>query len=321
MRAVYRPGYVVERSVLPESSPLAAQPGPPLRVPGIDEDEATMAVAAARALLVAQHVAPESIGQVLTAGNTEADWGSTAADALGIPRDRVRSISVVEAIGIVRGTGTDGGMTRLVLRTHLGRPGAPQLEQEGADSHAWAQLVGLPSPAGSDLESQAAAIPVDRDLYAKLARWEQEAPESVARGAYVPTATWDASRPARYHLVSGVCEEGHASFPPGAACPRCGRPLSAQPLPARGTLATYTVIAPGGGPSEFDPLQAVQGEYAVGIAEFGAVRVPGMICDTPLASLTVGLPVEPVFRRLYAQHGAWRYGVKFRGIGAASGKA
>jgi uncharacterized OB-fold protein len=85
-------------------------------------------------------------------------------------------------------------------------------------------------------------------------------------------------------------------------------------LPSRGTLETFTIIAEGGGPSEFDALQETHGEYAVGIASFGPVRVPGMICDTPTERLRLDLPVEPVFRRLFAQEGTWRYGSKLREV-------
>jgi hypothetical protein len=87
-------------------------------------------------------------------------------------------------------------------------------------------------------------------------------------------------------------------------------------LAGPGKIQSYTVVAKGGAPSEFEPLQDLDGDYAVVVVEFGqGVRVVGMVCESPLDGLRIGAAVQPAFRRLYAQDGEWRYGTKFRLVG------
>lgn len=311
MRATYRPALAIARNHLPPTAAAHANPWRDYyRIPGLDEDEATMAVAATRALLETNQVRPDQVAEIVAADRGAPGWAEVFADALGVPTDRLKTAGAVEVHRFMDEAQAE--KVTLYVTAHVARPGSKELERDGVESYATAQLAGSWLQAPGDLEFLAPPHLIEHETYQKLARWEQDAPKEVARGAYLPPGTWARSRDARYRLLAGVCPDGHAAFPPRGLCPHCGKPQEQRPLPARGELATHTVIAPGAGPSEFDPFQDVFGEYAVGVAEFGGVRVPGMICDTPLERLAVGLPVEPVFRRLYAQEGAWRYGVKLR---------
>lgn len=288
----------------PSDHPLArlTKTGP-LRVPGIDEDEATMAVAAAGALLERQGIEVASLEAAYVSSVTASGWGATFAEALGLPADHVHEgAPPAESKG-----------RQLVVESHAARAGSPELDTRARTSLAAARLAGSSTNPTMVLGQEAGSVPLSPDVYARLAKWEREAPLQVPRGAYVPEGTWARSRAARYRLLAGECPKGHKSFPPRPACVTCGAATRGVALPRRGVLETYAGVAKGGGPSEFDALQETEGEYVVGVAAFGGVRVPGMVCETHRSALRVGLEVEPVFRRLFAQEGVWRYGLKLRG--------
>jgi uncharacterized OB-fold protein len=86
-----------------------------------------------------------------------------------------------------------------------------------------------------------------------------------------------------YHLV---CENGHASLPPRLVCPECGAALSETPMEAVGEVLTYTVVHVG--TREFDG----QTPYTVAIAEYGDVRVTGLVRGVDPEDVTVGMPVD-----------------------------
>ncbi|WP_066414644.1 Zn-ribbon domain-containing OB-fold protein [Halorubrum aethiopicum] len=69
-----------------------------------------------------------------------------------------------------------------------------------------------------------------------------------------------------------VCPEGHGSLPPRRVCPECGSsPLSEEPLPAEGTVETYTVVHV---PS---PRFSDDAPYVTAVARFGPVRLTGIV--------------------------------------------
>ncbi|MFC5279665.1 Zn-ribbon domain-containing OB-fold protein [Halorubrum rubrum] len=69
-----------------------------------------------------------------------------------------------------------------------------------------------------------------------------------------------------------VCPEGHGSLPPRRVCPECGASdLSEEPLPAEGTVETYTVVHV---PS---PRFSDDAPYVTAVAQFGPVRLTGVV--------------------------------------------
>ncbi len=86
-----------------------------------------------------------------------------------------------------------------------------------------------------------------------------------------------------------VCPEGHGSLPPRRACPECGATsLSEEPLPAEGSVETFTVVhVP---PPRFDD----DAPYVTAIAGFGSVRLTGVLrgVDPDDDAVPLGLPVE-----------------------------
>jgi len=84
------------------------------------------------------------------------------------------------------------------------------------------------------------------------------------------------------------CENGHGSLPPRRACPDCGSAeLTEKPLPATGTVETVTTVhVP-------TPAFTDDAPYSTVIAEFGAVRLTGIVVDAEPGTVEVGEEVEP----------------------------
>jgi hypothetical protein len=85
-----------------------------------------------------------------------------------------------------------------------------------------------------------------------------------------------------------ACPDGHGALPPRRTCPHCGAlELAETPLPATGEVATYTVVHVGG--PDFDD----ETPYVTAVADFGDVRLTGVLRNVAPADLQVGLAVEP----------------------------
>ena len=83
------------------------------------------------------------------------------------------------------------------------------------------------------------------------------------------------------------CENGHGTLPPRRVCPHCGsRELVQTDLPETGTIDSYTVVHVAA------PAFADDVPYAVAVADFGAVRLPGQI-QTDIDAVENGLTVAP----------------------------
>lgn len=83
-----------------------------------------------------------------------------------------------------------------------------------------------------------------------------------------------------------ACEAGHGSLPPRRVCPHCGSPnLSEEPLPETGEVETYTVVhVP-------PPNFAHEAPYATVIADFGGVRLTGVLGSDAVEDVEVGSTV------------------------------
>ncbi|MEF8857092.1 MAG: OB-fold domain-containing protein [Haloplanus sp.] len=83
------------------------------------------------------------------------------------------------------------------------------------------------------------------------------------------------------------CPEGHGSLPPRRVCPYCGSTeLDRSELSAPGTVETFTICYVGG--PDFEEEEP----YATAIADFGDVRLTGVVRGTDPENVTVGMPVE-----------------------------
>ncbi len=79
------------------------------------------------------------------------------------------------------------------------------------------------------------------------------------------------------------CENGHGWLPPRRVCPDCGdRQLTEQPLPDSGEIETYTVVQVGA------PDFADDTPYVTALADFGPVRITGMLNDVDPETVDTG---------------------------------
>jgi uncharacterized OB-fold protein len=132
--------------------------------------------------------------------------------------------------------------------------------------------------------------------------------------SYVSLPLYGASIGQRLRLEAGRCREcGTLAYPQRPVCLCCGGgDFAVERLSGSGTVHTYTVIAPGGAPAEFDEQQAMTGALAVAVVDLAeGVRLTAQLADVPPERLGVGLAVRAVVRRLYEQEGEIRYGTKF----------
>lgn len=83
------------------------------------------------------------------------------------------------------------------------------------------------------------------------------------------------------------CPEGHGALPPARVCPECAaRELDRTPLPDSGTVETFTVCHVSG------PTFEAEAPYLTAIAEFGPVRLTGVVRGTQPEDVDVGATVE-----------------------------
>jgi len=82
------------------------------------------------------------------------------------------------------------------------------------------------------------------------------------------------------------CPDGHGSLPPRRVCPQCGdRDIDERPIPDAGEILTHTTI------SVPTPQFADDVPYVTAIAEFGSVRVTGIVRGVDPDDVETGLVV------------------------------
>lgn len=140
-------------------------------------------------------------------------------------------------------------------------------------------------------------------------------PYTVSEGAYVPRATYRATRPTRWRLAAAHC--GHCdgwSFPAAPSCRHCGKGdrLEGRELARAGLrVEAATTVVPGAQPTEFDAQVARTGAIEVVLARtLQGPLVTLQLTDAPAGSVRVGDRVDACLRRLYPMEGEWRYGLK-----------
>ncbi|MFC7080237.1 Zn-ribbon domain-containing OB-fold protein [Halorussus caseinilyticus] len=84
------------------------------------------------------------------------------------------------------------------------------------------------------------------------------------------------------------CPEGHGSLPPRRVCPHCGAPdLEETPLPETGEIETFTTV------NVASPEFEDDAPYVTAVADFGGVRVTGIVRDIDPDDVEVGTEVAP----------------------------
>jgi hypothetical protein len=82
------------------------------------------------------------------------------------------------------------------------------------------------------------------------------------------------------------CENGHGYLPPRRVCPDCGsRELTETDLPEAGEIATYTAI------NVAAPDFSEDTPYVTAVADFGPVRITGVLPDIDPDTVETGMVV------------------------------
>jgi uncharacterized OB-fold protein len=152
----------------------------------------------------------------------------------------------------------------------------------------------------------------------------------IAIVANAPLAAGQLEQAARAWPARELSDEEHARLASAQAAElrESDVPMGAYVTPTRyeevliermrmphGVVASWTRIAEGAAPSEFQRMQQAMGPYSVVLVDFGGKqqtrgtqRTVGICIGEEVAT---GAEVRPVLRRLMRQDGSWRYGVKF----------
>jgi len=132
--------------------------------------------------------------------------------------------------------------------------------------------------------------------------------------SYISLPMFAANVDERLRIIAGVCHGcGTLAFPQRPVCMKCGGDkFTDKPLSGDGTLYTFSVVAGGGAPAEFDDQQTMTGDVLCGVVELReGPRIMAQLSDADPAGLEIGMKVRAVVRRLYDQEGVLRYGAKF----------
>ena len=159
-------------------------------------------------------------------------------------------------------------------------------------------------------------VEVDAEFHAAIeAAWDQELSENhVSQGAYVSRAQYDEAAASRLQLHGQTNEQG-VVWPPRFSHVVDGHSTSGMRLQRCGKVMTWTTLSAAGAPSEFSLRAPVLGGVSTVLLELddGPNGVFLMVDDEE-SIIEMDARMELVFRRLYAQEGFVRYGLKARSI-------
>lgn len=235
------------------------------------------------------------------------------ADPLGVNRDAIRAGT---AVGNLGDAGAAGPLIGLAVALEAGHS---EVAVIGYGSGGGATAMALEAEEVSVATRLEGRETLSYGEYLRL-RGEITPGEPAGGGAYVSVPSWKRSLPQRHRLVAGRCREcGKLEFQSKGACTGCGvlEEYDSVSLPGTGTVEAATVIRQGSAPPEFAEQQAREGAYVSAIVAFdgpdgGTVSVPAQVRTVDGEEVSAGDRVEAMLRRIYAQEGVIRYGVKVR---------
>jgi uncharacterized OB-fold protein len=317
---------------------------------GPDEDEFTLAVAAAERLERGRPAGefnevhlfgafPEPVrrtfgtavgapgAEIVRHPDTEAELRKLLSAA---PRPKGSEASLLIAADSLAGLSNKGGTDRdsgaVALRFDAGAiPPSGKLTNEPAAGRD-PELLRLGAPGSACLALSKFVPPVSEggDALPPI-RLETMAPgptrvelNRVSEGAYIPRARYEESLPSRWRFAADRCGKcGGFTFPTRGFCRHCSRskPLERVELPRDGgVIEALTTVHSGAQPTEFDWAVGAHGSYAVALVRLApGVRATLQVAELPSPSPTIGDPIVTGLRRLYPMEGEWRYGRKVIG--------
>lgn len=160
------------------------------------------------------------------------------------------------------------------------------------------------------------AIEVEAEFHAAIEQaWDHELSKGhVSQGAYVSRAQYDEAASPRLQL-HGQLNGQTVVWPPRFSHVVDGSGSSDMRLQRRGKVLTWTTLSAAGAPSEFSLRAPVLGGVSTVLLQLDdGPNGVFLTVDDEEAILEMEAPMELVFRRLYAQEGFVRYGLKARAI-------
>ena len=153
-------------------------------------------------------------------------------------------------------------------------------------------------------------VNMDKEFYQEMEdAWTRELlEENVSQGAYVSAQQYRFSEDSRLSL-SGQLVDEIAIWPPRANVVLGGK----LELDRRGEIISWTSLSSVGAPSEFSIRAPVLDGITTVLIEFDkGPKGVFLLCDDENRNPVIGEIVELVVRKLYAQEGIMRYGLKAR---------
>lgn len=225
-----------------------------------------------------------------------------------LQNEEVESISVPE--------GVDG--LSLSMAT-----GVPLHSSEGETSPAWdvlmsdeATVVLARHESDVELTSMDVEVQADADFHHAMQQaWDQELSAThVSQGAYVSRAQYEEAGSSRLSLTGQVADEGLV-WPPRFNHMVDGSTTANRNLQRTGRVQTWTTLSAAGAPSEFSLRAPLLGGISTVLLQLDdGPKGVFLTVDDEDALFEMEAPMELVVRRLYAQEGFIRYGLKARTV-------
>ena len=201
--------------------------------------------------------------------------------------------------------------------------GVEVTNDESYDRCQWDLMIGddatvaiLRRDADVELPILEAQVEVDSEFHAALTNaWEDEMKElHVSQGAYVSSAQYTEGAVARMALA-GQQFGDLVVWPPRQLSSDGARHDGRINLTLRGTVSSWTTLSAAGAPSEFSLRAPLLGGITTVLLDLddGPKGVFLMVDDEEI-EVQIGDSIELVVRRIYAQEGMIRYGLRGRAI-------
>lgn len=224
----------------------------------------------------------------------------------GIQIDSINALNDVEAMIINMATGVE------VMQTST-----DDSEELSGD---WdlcigddARLVICKNDCDIELWEPEGGLDVDEEFHTKMiSAWEKEClPEHVSQGAYVSQQQYEEGAAARLNLMSQKVD-GELVWPPRQMDEKGNTmPQASIPLQGVATIESWTKLAAAGAPSEFSIRAPLLGGITTAFVHFEqGPRGVFLLVDDEDNNPKIGDQVQFAIRRIYAQEGYVRYGLK-----------
>ena len=220
----------------------------------------------------------------------------------------------ISTLGVPEGIDADTVMAACSIHVHGDEDqGEPQWDVLLSDE---ATIVIARQGAEVELSSFDVEVAVDGEFHTAMdAAWERELNAShVSQGAYVSKSQYEEAVKSRLTLEGQRNPDG-VVWPPRFSTQFGPSDVPRYTLAPTGTVESWTTLSAAGAPSEFALRAPLLGGISTVLLELKeGPKGVFLTVDDEEPTLDFGLSMELVLRRIYAQEGFVRYGLKARAI-------